>query len=94
MPIKMLYRVEFYNGAISDKDVVNSFEPATVPYAFSIGDFVDPFGWGGKNPLPRDEHYQITSVEHQLTLPDSPQEGLHNVAVSLKAVKRDIDAVA
>jgi hypothetical protein len=48
MAMEMRYRVEFYDGSISDEEVVNSFEVTTAPYAFSVGDFVDPFGWGGK----------------------------------------------
>ena len=89
--MEMRYRVEFYDGSISDKEVINSFETTTAPYAFSAGDFVDPFGWGGKNPLPPDEHYQIIAVEHQLSFVDTAesQQGQHNVAIAMKAVKKD-----
>jgi hypothetical protein len=91
MAMEMRYRVEFYDGSISDEEVVNSFEVTTAPYAFSVGDFVDPSGWGGKNPLPPDEHYQIIAVEHQLSLVDMPedQQGQHNVAIAMKAVKKE-----
>jgi hypothetical protein len=89
--MEIRYRVEFYDGSISDKEVVNSFETTIAPYAFSVGDFVDPFGWGGKNPLPADEHYEIIAVEHQLSLVDTPedQHGQHNVAIAMKAVKKE-----
>jgi hypothetical protein len=91
MAMEMRYRIEFYEGSISDEDVVNSFVTTTAPYSFSIGDFVDPSGWGGKNPLPADEHYQIVAVEHQLSLVDTPedQQGQHNVAIAMKPVKKE-----
>jgi hypothetical protein len=91
MAMEMRYRVEFYDGSISDEEVVNSFETTIAPYAFSVGDFVDPFGWGGKNSLPADEHYEIIAVEHQLSLFDTPedQHGQHNVAIAMKAVKKN-----
>ena len=87
--MEMRYRVEFYDGSVSDETLVNSFETASAPYRFAVGDFVDPFGWGGKNPLLPDEHYEITAVEHQLTLVDTPedQQGQHNVVIAMKAVK-------
>jgi hypothetical protein len=44
MAMEMRYRIEFYEGSISDEDVVNSFVTTTAPYSFSIGDFVDPSG--------------------------------------------------
>ena len=89
--MEMRYRVEFYDGSISDEEVVNSFVTTTAPYPFSIGDFVDPSGWGGKNHLPPDEHYQIIAVEHQLSLVDTPedQQGQHNVAIAMKTVKKE-----
>ena len=90
------YRVEFYDGPISDKEVLNDFEPADVPYAFAVGDFVDPFGWGGKNRLAQTEHYEITAVEHQLSFVDAPeaQNIQHNIAISVKAVPRVEDIFA
>ena len=89
--MEMRYRVEFYDGSISDEKVVNSFETTTASYPFSAGDFVDPVGWGGKNPLPPDQHYQIVGVQHELSLVDTPeaQYGQHNVAIAMKAVKKD-----
>jgi hypothetical protein len=89
--MEMRYRVEFYDGSINDEEVVNSFEVTTAPYAFSVGDFVDPSGWGGKNPLPPDEHYRIIAVEHELSFVDTPedQQGQHNVAIAMKAVKKE-----
>jgi hypothetical protein len=91
MAMEMRYRVEFYDGSISDEDVVNSFVTTTAPYPFCIGDFVDPSGWGAKNPLSPDERYQIIAVEHQLSLVDTPedQQGQHNVAIALRAVKKE-----
>jgi hypothetical protein len=89
--MEMRYRVEFHNGPISDEDVVNSYEVASAPYAFSVGDFVDPSGWGGKNQLGPDEHYRIIAVEHQLSIyddSDGKQHGQHNVAISVEAVQR------
>jgi hypothetical protein len=90
----MKYLVLLYDGAVSDKDVVNSYELATAPYAFSVGDFVNPFGWGGKNQLPGGEQYEIIAIEHQISLPDSPPQGQHNIAISLKAVKRNTNTLA
>jgi hypothetical protein len=89
MATDMSYRVDFYDGPASDKAVINSYEPSSIPYLFSVGDFVNPFGWGGKNPLSDNQQYQITAVEHQITLVDTPEStmGQHNVAVSLKAVQ-------
>ena len=86
------YRVEFYDGSISDKSIVNEYEPAEAPYAFSVGDFVDPFGWGGKNQLAQTEHYEIIAIEHQLSFVDIPDaEAIqHNIAISLKTVPRVI----
>ena len=86
------YRVEFYEGAISDKAVINDYEPAEVPYSFSVGDFVDPFDWGGKNHLAQTEHYQIIAIEHQLSFVDTPDaEAIqHNIAISLRAVPRAV----
>jgi hypothetical protein len=88
--MEMRYRVQFYDRSISDEEVINSFDTPTAPYAFSVGDFVDTFGWGGKNPLSLDEHYQITAVEHQLTVVDTPedQQGQHNMVIAMKAVKK------
>jgi hypothetical protein len=90
MAIEMRYGVVFYDGPISDKKAVNSFEPSSAPYTFSIGDFVDPSGWGGKNQLSANEHYQITAVEHQLSLVDTPEDqyGQHNLAISVIAIPR------
>jgi hypothetical protein len=51
MAMEMRYRVEFYDGSISDEEVVNSFELTTAPYAFSVGDFVDTIGWGGQKSV-------------------------------------------
>jgi hypothetical protein len=87
--MEMRYRVDFYEGSISE--VLNSFETTTAPYAFSVGDFVDPSGWGGKNPLSPDERYQIIAVEHQMSLVDTPEDqlGQHNVAIAMKAVKKN-----
>jgi hypothetical protein len=82
----MLYRVEFYEGALSTGHVVFAFEPSTVPFSFAVGDFVDPSGWTA-NPLKPDQHYRITAIEHQLTDPGGPQ-CQHNLAISLEAVAR------
>lgn len=82
MAVKMNYRVDFYEGAIADNTVVFSLEPSTTPFAFAVGDFVDPNGWTG-NPLAPDQHYEITAVEHQLTYPDG-DECQHNIALSMK----------
>lgn len=85
MAITMLYRVDFYEGAITGTAVF-SLEPSTAPFSFAVGDFVDPSGWAG-NTLQPDQHYRITAVEHQLTYPGG-QECQHNVAISLAAVAR------
>ena len=86
MAITMYYRVDFYDGAMAGGNVVFSLEPSTTPVAFAVGDYVDPSGWTG-NPLPPDQHYQITAVEHQLTYPGG-DECQHNIALSMKAVAR------
>ena len=86
MAITMLYRVDFYDGSIKSGIVLFSLEPSSVPCSFAVGDFVDPSGWTG-NPLPPNQHYQITAVEHQLTYPGG-QECQHNLAISVKAVPR------
>lgn len=86
MAITMRYRVDFYAGSIQSGNIVFSLEPATLPFSFSVGDFVDPSGWTG-NVLKPDEHYQITAVEHQLTYPGG-QECQHNIVISVKAVAR------
>jgi hypothetical protein len=86
MAIKMLYRVDFYADSIDDGKSVFSLEPTSVPYAFAVGDFLDPAGWPGM-PLPPDQHYQITAVEHELTCPGG-DECQHNVQVRMKAVRR------
>jgi hypothetical protein len=86
MAIKIYYRVDFYEGPIADQNRVFSLEPTTTPYSFAVGDFVDPSGWTG-NPLPADQHYQITAVEHQLTYPGG-NECQHNIALSIKPVAR------
>ncbi|HXV84548.1 MAG TPA: hypothetical protein VEG60_32260 [Candidatus Binatia bacterium] len=84
------YRVEFYDGPISGKEVLNYFEPPDASYPFMVGDFIDPFGWGGKNKLAQTEHYEITAVEHQLSFVDTPESQTiqHNIVISLKAVPR------
>ncbi|HKY09841.1 MAG TPA: hypothetical protein VJQ55_16445, partial [Candidatus Binatia bacterium] len=81
-----IYRVDFYEGAVSADNVVFSLEPTSVPYSFTVGDFVDPSGWN-LNPLPADRHYQIAAIEHQFTDPDG-EECQHNVAISVVAVAR------
>src|SRR5688572_14424035 len=86
MAIRMYYRVDFYDGAIVDNQIVFSLEPSTTPFAFTVGDFVDPSGWTG-NPLPLDQRYEITAVEHQLTYPGD-DECQHNVALSMRPVAR------
>lgn len=86
MAVTMLYRIDFYEGAIAAGAVVFSLEPSTVPFSFALGDFVDPSGWTG-NTLQPDQHYQITAVEHQLTYPGG-QQCQHNVAISVKPVAR------
>jgi hypothetical protein len=88
--MEIRYRVDFYDSSITDGTVVNSFEVPMAPYAFSVGDFVDPSGWGGKNPLSPDKHYQIVAVEHQVSLVDTPEAsaGQHNIAITMKAVKK------
>ena len=86
MPVTMLYRIDFYEGSIKSGNVVFSLEPASLPFSFTAGDFVDPSGWDA-NPLKPDQHYKIAAVEHQLTYPGG-QECQHNIAISLKAVAR------
>ena len=86
MAITMHYRVDVYEGSISAGNVVFLLEPSSAPFSFAVGDFLDPSGWT-RNPLPPDQHYQITAVEHQLTYPGG-QECQHNVAISVKAVAR------
>ena len=86
MAITMLYRVDFYDGSIGSGNVVFSLEPASLPFSFTVGDFVDPSGWDA-NPLKPDQHYRIAAVEHQLSYPGG-QECQHNVAISLTAVAR------
>lgn len=86
MAVKMNYRVDFYEGAIADNKIVFSLEPSTAPFAFAVGDFVDPNGWTG-NPLAPDQHYEITAVEHQLTYPGG-EECQHNIALAMKPVAR------
>jgi hypothetical protein len=88
--MEIRYRVDFYGNSISGGGVVNSFEVPTAPYAFSVGDFVDPSGWGGKNPLSPDKHYQIVAIEHQVSLVDTQEAsaGQHNIAIAMKAVKK------
>lgn len=86
MAVQIRYRVDFYQGSISAGNTVFSMEPASTPFAFTPGDFVDPSGWTA-NPLPPDQHYQITAVEHQLTDPGGP-EVQHNIAIVLQAVAR------
>lgn len=88
--MEMRYRVEFYDRSISDEAAVNEFDTVSAPYAFSVGEFVDTSGWGGKNPLSPDEHYQIIAVEHELTVVDTPedQQGQHNVVIEMKALKK------
>jgi hypothetical protein len=86
MAITVLYRVDFHAGSINSGNIVFSLEPASLPFSFTVGDFVDPSGWTA-NPLKPDQHYQITAVEHQLTYPGG-QECQHNIAISVKAVAR------
>lgn len=86
MAVKIFYRVDFYEGAISDNRVVFSLEPSTLPFSFAPGDFVDPSGWTA-NPLTPQQHYEITAVEHQLTYPGG-DECQHNIALSMKPVDR------
>jgi hypothetical protein len=86
MAAKMYYRVDFYEGPIKDKKIVFSLEPSTVPFAFAVDDFVDSSGWTD-NPLPPQQHYQITAVEHQLTF-FGADECQHNVAISVDAIAR------
>ena len=84
----IFYRVEFDDGA---NQVVFSFTTTVAPYAFAVGDFVDPSGWTG-NRLAPDEHYTITAVEHQLTDPGGESEEMqHNVLVSIEAAARNAD---
>jgi hypothetical protein len=87
MAIRTYYRVDFYEGSAAPGKSVFSLEPANTPYVFAVGDFVDPSGWTG-NPLPADQHYQITAIEHQLTYAGG-DECQHAVAVLLKAVARN-----
>ncbi|HEU4771009.1 MAG TPA: hypothetical protein VFS68_02530, partial [Candidatus Udaeobacter sp.] len=86
MAITMLYRVDFYEGSIKAGNVVFSLDPSSVPFSFSVGDFVDPSGWT-VNPLKPNQHYKITAIEHQITDPGGPQVQ-HNLAISVKAVAR------
>lgn len=86
MAITMLYRVDFYEGSIKAGNVVFSLDPSSVPFSFSVGDFVDPSGWT-VNPLKPNRHYKITAIEHQITDPSGPQVQ-HNLAISVKAVAR------
>ena len=87
-PTPMRYRVEFYDGGVSDEDLINSYEPSGAPYTFSVGDIVNPFGWGGKNRLSGGGLYKIVAIEHQLTLVENPEstEGEHNIVISLEAI--------
>lgn len=89
MAVTMRYRLEFYEGSIQPDSLVFSVEPATVPFSFSVGDFVDPSGWSG-NVLKPEEHYEITAVEHQFTYPGH-QECQHNIVISVRAVVRSVE---
>jgi hypothetical protein len=82
--MEMRYVVEFRDASGSDEKPLISFDTTTAPYAFSVGDFVDPSGWGGENPLDSDEHYQIITIEHQLSLAVTAggQQGQHNVVIT------------
>lgn len=88
-PIEIFYSIYFYDASSEDKEPVQQFQfhSLTVPYAFSKGDFVDPSGWGTQS-LPPDDVYEVTNVEHQLTLPGSPPQGQHNIIISMKAVRK------
>ena len=86
MAITMHYRVDVYEGSIGAGNVIFSLEPSSAPFSFAAGDFLDPSGWTG-NALQPNQHYQLTTIEHQLTYPGG-QECQHNVAISVKAVAR------
>jgi hypothetical protein len=86
MPSRIVYRVDFYEGAVSTGNAVFSMEPSATPFSFAVGEFVDPSGWPA-NPLPAHQHYEITAVEHQITDPGGP-EIQHNIAISVKPVPR------
>jgi hypothetical protein len=57
--MEVQYRVEFYDGPISEEEVVNFIEPSRRSYPFSVGHFVNPFGWGGKNQSTEKHRCQI-----------------------------------
>ncbi len=78
---KMRYSVEFVSAK-----TVWAFTCSKAPYAFSVGDFVDPRGWDAKNP-DNVAHYVIMAVQHQLTSEVNSKEIKHNVIVSLREVK-------
>ena len=86
MPSRILYRVDFYEGSIAAGNVVFSMEPSATPFSFVAGAFVDPGGWP-VNPIPADQHYEITAVEHQITDPGG-SEIQHNIAISVRPVPR------
>ena len=88
--MEMRYVVEFRDASGSYEKPLISFDTTRAPYAFSVGDFVNPSGWGGENPVGSDEHYQIISIEHQLSLADTTegQQGQHNVVITIKAVQK------
>ena len=85
---KITYLVKFYDGALGQEHILFSYQSFQAPYAFLVGDIVNPSGWGGKNQLPEGGLYKIISIEHQLSIVDSPDstEIQHNIVISLAAI--------
>jgi len=79
------YRVEFYENDFSG-DSVFSFYTQLAPSSFAIGHFVEPRTWPS-NPLPKDQHYKITAIEHLCSVVAKARV-LHSLSICVKPVPR------